>query len=54
MVSGIKGEMDGWEGRGWWERWDVENGSDDIHIMAGLPHKNADKFSLDDSALWAS
>ena len=25
---------------------------DDIHIMAGLPYKNADKFSLDDSALW--
>ena len=25
---------------------------DDIHIMAGLPHKNVEKFSLDDSALW--
>ena len=25
---------------------------DDIHIMTGLPYKNTDKFSLDDSALW--
>lgn len=28
------------------------DGSDDIHIVAGLPNKNTDKFSLDDSALW--
>ena len=27
-------------------------GADDIHIVAGLPYKNTDKFSLDDSALW--
>ena len=25
---------------------------DDIHIVTGLPHKNVEKFSLDDSALW--
>lgn len=25
---------------------------DDIHIVTGLPYKNTDKFSLDDSALW--
>ena len=30
----------------------LEAGSDDIHIVTGLPNKNADKFSLDDSALW--
>ena len=30
------------------------DGSDDIHIMTGLPYKNTDKFSLDDSALWAA
>ena len=30
----------------------LEAGSDDIHIVAGLPYKNTDKFSLDDSALW--
>ena len=28
--------------------------ADDIHIMTGLPYKNTDKFSLDDSALCAS
>ena len=27
-------------------------GADDIHIVTGLPYKNADKFCLDDSALW--
>ena len=26
--------------------------ADDIHIVTGLPYKNTDKFSLDDSALW--
>ena len=25
--------------------------ADDIHIMTGLPYKNTDKFSLDNSAL---
>lgn len=30
----------------------LEAGSDDIHIMAGLPNNNVEKFSLDDSALW--
>ena len=25
-----------------------------IYIMVGLPNKNTDKFSLDDSALWAA
>ena len=29
-------------------------GADDIHIVAGLPYKNTDKFSLDDSALWVT
>ena len=52
MVRGNKGEMDGREGRGLWDCWNAERGSDDIHIMTGLPSKNADKFSLDDSALW--
>ena len=28
--------------------------ADDIHIVTGLPYKNTDKFSLDDSALWAA
>ena len=46
------GQKDGREGRGWWDRWNAERGSDDIHIMTGLPYKNTDKFSLDDSALW--
>ena len=32
----------------------LEAGSDDIHIVTGLPYKNTDKFSLDDSALCAS
>ena len=48
------GQKDGREGRGWWDRWNAERGSDDIHIVAGLPYKNTDKFSLDDSALWAA
>lgn len=26
--------------------------ADEIHIVAGLPYKNTDKFSLDDSAPW--
>lgn len=30
----------------------MKDGVDDIHIMAGLSYKNADKFSLDNSALW--
>lgn len=25
---------------------------DDIHIVAGLPNMNADKFCVDDSVLW--
>lgn len=25
-----------------------------IYIMVGLPNKNTDKFSLDDSALWVT
>ena len=54
MVRGNKGEMDGREGRGRWDCWNAERGSDDIHIMTGLPYKNTDKFSLDDSALWAA
>ena len=28
-----------------------EHGADDMHIVTGLPYKNSDKFSLDDSAL---
>ena len=32
----------------------LEAGSDDIHIVTGLPYKKVEKFSLDDSALWAS
>ena len=28
--------------------------ADDIHIVTGLPYKNTDKFSLDDSALWVT
>ena len=46
--------MGSWEGRGWWARRGAERGSDDIHIVTGLPYKNTDKFSLDDSALWAA
>ncbi len=30
----------------------LEAGSDDTHIVTGLPYENTDKFSLDDSALW--
>lgn len=30
----------------------LEAGSDDIQITTGLPYKNVEKFSLDDSALW--
>jgi len=52
MRMGIWDEKAGREGRGWWDRWNAERGSDDIHIMTGLPYKNTDKFSLDDSALW--
>ena len=48
------GQKDGREGRGWRDRWNAERGSDDIHIVAGLPNKNTDKFGLDDSALWAA
>ena len=54
MKMGIWDEKTGREGRERWERWDVENGSDDMHIVAGLPYKKFEKFSLDDSALWAS
>ena len=52
MVRGNKGKIDGREGRGWWDRWNAERGSDDIHLVTGLPYKNTAKFSLDDSALW--
>ncbi len=52
METGIWDEKVGRKGRGWWERWNVENGSDDIHIMAGLPYKRFEKFSWEDSALW--
>lgn len=27
-------------------------GADEIRFSIGLPYKNTDKFSLDDSALW--
>lgn len=30
----------------------LRTGVDDIQITGGLPNKNTDKFSLDDSALW--
>lgn len=30
----------------------LEAGSDDIHIVTGLPYKKVEKFSLEDSALW--
>ena len=32
-------------------RGSLRAGADDIHIMAGLPYKKVEKFSLDDSAL---
>lgn len=32
----------------------LEAGSDEIHIVTGLPYKKVEKFSLDDSALCAS
>ena len=52
--NGDLGQKDGREGRGRWELWHMIDGSDDIHIMTGLPYKNTDKFSLDDSALWVA
>jgi len=52
MVSGNLGRKDGREGRGMMRMESLRADADDIHIMTGLPYKNTDKFSLDDSALW--